>query len=256
MDSKVIYKTTGRAKEYNDYACNLFFGCSHGCVYCYGPDVLHRDRIEFHNNPVPRKNILDSLRAHAGALTKLRKIEGNILLCFVTDPYQPADVMGEFTREAIKILHSKGLGVTILTKGGWRAARDFDILQPGDEFAVTLTCGKEETSLKWEPGAAIPEERIDVLKGAHDMGIKTWVSFEPVLFPGATLKLMERVREFADEYRIGKLNYHPHAKEIDWKLFGQKAIECCQNLDIDYMIKADLAQYLGREETIIKRRGL
>lgn len=33
----IIYKTTGRAREYSELAVNLYQGCAHACAYCYAP---------------------------------------------------------------------------------------------------------------------------------------------------------------------------------------------------------------------------
>jgi DNA repair photolyase len=107
-------------------------------------------------------------------------------LSFITDPYQPIEKDLNITREALKILMANDLTVTILTKGGtWGLLRDKDLLQmnPANSWAVSLTCSNPEVSNKWEPFAAPPEERIDSLKIAHELGINTWVSFEPVLYP-------------------------------------------------------------------------
>jgi DNA repair photolyase len=69
--------------------------------------------------------------------------------------------------------------------------------------------------MRWEPGAALPEEKINSLRRAHEKGIKTWVSLEPVLYPEITLEIIRRTYGFVDEFKVGTLNYHSHAKNID-----------------------------------------
>jgi DNA repair photolyase len=65
----------------------------------------------------------------------------------------------------------------ILTKGDMlAAANDFDLYGPSDWFGVTLTFDNDTDSRKWEPGAALPGDRIAALKEAHNRGIRTWVS--------------------------------------------------------------------------------
>ena len=49
----VIYETSGRAREFNDLAINLFTGCGHRCIYCYGADVTHTDKRKFELEPKP-----------------------------------------------------------------------------------------------------------------------------------------------------------------------------------------------------------
>ena len=235
-----IYAPRGRAGEYAPLAVNLYRGCGHACIYCYGPDTLHIGRQEF-LKAAPRQGIIEKLQRDipmaAGAT-------GNVWLCVTSDSYQPIDDIYQLTRQAIIILHDNGFKVTILTKGGHRAERDFDLLGPGDEFAVTLTCTGEELSRKWEPYAAPPQDRIDTLKKAHDRGIYTWVSIEPVLYTEQSLELIRLTHPFVDEYKLGILNYHPHAATINWREYGATAIELVRSLGKKLYIKRDLKKYI------------
>ena len=38
---KPIYQPKGAAREYGDYALNIYTGCPHRCYYCFAPNVLH-----------------------------------------------------------------------------------------------------------------------------------------------------------------------------------------------------------------------
>uniref|UniRef100_A0A6M3JNR2 Radical SAM superfamily protein n=1 Tax=viral metagenome TaxID=1070528 RepID=A0A6M3JNR2_9ZZZZ len=167
-----------------------------------------------------------------------------MLLCFTCDPYQPINDIFGLTGQAIGILHDNGFNIAILTKGGKRAERDVDLLQLGDEFATTLTFLDEQKSLKWEPGAALPGERIEVLRKAHELGIRTWVSLEPVIEPDESLEIIRQTYKFVDLYKVGKLNYLPQAGQIDWPKFGKEAINLLRELGKDYYIKKDLRGYL------------
>jgi DNA repair photolyase len=142
-------------------------------------------------------------------------------MSFTTDPYQPCNDSFGSTREAIKIIKGAGLNVEILTKGGRRACADFDLLDKNDCFATTLTCFSAHDSEFWEPKAAYPLSRVDSLKKAHDLGITTWASLEPVIYPGTSLGFIEQCAPFVDLFKVGKLNYHSHAKSIDWNKFGR-----------------------------------
>lgn len=35
MNTIIIKKTTGKAREYAKWSCNLYIGCSNDCSYCY-----------------------------------------------------------------------------------------------------------------------------------------------------------------------------------------------------------------------------
>jgi hypothetical protein len=96
-------------------------------------------------------------------------------------------------------------------------------------------------SLDYEPGAAVTSERIRVLKLAHEMGIKTWVSLEPVWSPEDAFKLLWKIHDFVDEVKIGKLNYHPQARNVDWGGFKRDVSLVCEDLGCNYTLKKDLA---------------
>jgi DNA repair photolyase len=238
---EIIYHPKGKAGEYADWAANLFTGCSHGCLYCYVPAIIHKTREDF-AKVEPRKNILSKLEDDACYLCLHPEMGKSVFLCFACDPYPPEDQM--VTRWAIEILHQNGISVMILTKGGFRAIRDFDLLTPEDQFGVTLTCLTVAESDKWEPGAASPGQRMLSLKKAHDYGIKTWVSLEPVLNPETTLKIIRETHSFVDMYKVGILNYHPHTQSINWRKFGQDVVELLDDLKAKYYIKKDLESYL------------
>jgi len=168
---------------------------------------------------------------------------GNVLLCFTCDPYQQIDTEHHLTRQAIRILHGNGFNVTILTKGGHRAERDFDLLRPGDEFATTLTFFTELESKQWEPRAALPRDRINTLELAHEMGITTWVSLEPVIDPDATIEIIRQTHGFVDLYKVGKINYHSIEKTVDWSKFLKNVKTILEAYGSNYYIKKDLRVY-------------
>jgi len=248
----IIYETTGRAREYFELAANLYSGCEHACRYCYGATVTHKDPKEFFGKPRVRGGVLKELTKDAARLPS-NEVR-HILLSFVTDPYQPLDGELKITRRAIQILHGEGLSVAILTKGGLRATRDFDLLTKHDLFGVTLVFEDEATRTIWEPYAAPTGERIATLRHAKERGIPTWVSFEPVFEPAQTLSLIAHCADVIDVFKVGTLNYREEGKMINWKKFAQDAVELLDDLGANYYIKKDLARHIGRPEGI--RKGL
>lgn len=251
MTNRLIYQPKGRAREYAPWALNLFRGCNHACRYCYAPTILKMDRKAFHHSATPRWNgnaqFWEQLEEEASLLSAdiqlgLRE-PMQILLCFTCDPY-PIGENG-FTRSVIELLHRKNLPVTILSKGGERSMKDFDLLSPRDAYATTLTFLDAEQSERWEPGAAPPEERIDALRQAHQRGLPTWVSLEPVIDPQQTLALIAFTHPFVDFYKIGKLNYQATPEPVDWAQFAQDAANACRELQKPFLLKEDLRMHLG-----------
>lgn len=232
---KPIYKPSGKAKEYGDYALNIYTGCPHRCFYCFAPNVLHKDREQFHAIVEPRKNIVEETRRQI----EREGITGKLIhLCFTCDPY-PHFNDSTTTREIISLLKSTGNNVQILTKGDGR--RDFDLLTPDDWYGITLDGGKTGK----DELAAFPITRAETLREAHEKGIKTWVSFEPVLNAETVLSNIKYVSSFVDKVKIGKLNYHK--SDINWAEFGRKAEALCKELGIDYYIKESLRAEMEAE---------
>lgn len=240
--TKIIYVPRGRAYEYSPLAANLYSGCEHGCTYCYAPLALKRSREEFKNAKLRPGHILEDLRKDA---EKLRGDTRPVLLCFTCDPYQPLDEKYQLTRKAIEILHEHGLTVQILTKGGKRSERDFDLLAMRKElsiYAATLTFADEAQRRVYEPGAAPTRERIEALKNAHALGIRTWVSLEPVFDPEDAYDFIERTYPFVDLYKVGKLNHSPEERNRDWREFRETIIVLLDAYEKNYYIKEDLAR--------------
>lgn len=235
----LIYEPAGRAREYAALACNIYRGCDHACTYCYAPAATRRAAETF-RHPEERPDFLRNLRKEAGAL----KPTEPVLLCFTCDGYQSLDAKLGLTRETIKILHSAGHVVHILTKGGSRALRDIDLLGPRDAFATTLTLLDDAASYQWEPGAALPGDRIATIREFHRAGIPTWVSLEPVLDPAIALEIIQQTHEFVDLFKVGRWNYHADAKLIDWAKFSRDATALLESLGKRYYVKKDLACFL------------
>ena len=226
-----IYKPKGAAAEYGDYAVNIYTGCPHCCYYCFAPQVLHRDREAFHSCVEPRKNIVRELRRQL----EREIITGQLIhLCFTCDPY-PTGCDTATTREVIQALKEYGNHVQVLTKGNGR--RDFDLLDGGDWYGVTISCNHPD-SRRAESGAVGSADRLYLLEKAKCEGINTWVSFEPVLDPAAVLDCIKGCAYFIDRVKIGKLNYHP--SDIDWAKFGRETEALCKSLGLDCYIKDSL----------------
>jgi len=241
---KIIYEPSGRAREYSELAANLYAGCDHGCTYCYAPAALRRTREKF-NQSSPRTDLIKNLAKDAEEMRK-NKDQRNVLLCFTCDAYQHINDQYKLTRQAIQIFQNCEINYTVLTKGGERSEQDFDIWDPKfGTYAATLVFTDKSQRQKYEPGAAPTSERIAALKRAHELGIKTWVSLEPVFDPVQTFELIRQTHEFVDLYKVGKLNYMDESKAVDWKVFAQQAIDLIGSFGNDIYVKNDLRKYLN-----------
>lgn len=237
-----IYAPAGQAGEYATLATNPYRGCGTRCAYCYVPNVLKMPRAEFDAGATPRPGFLDNLRKDARKY-QAAGIHSQVMLSFTTDPFNGTCQV--LTRPAIEILKDHGLAFCTLTKGGSRAIPYLDLFRPErDAFASTLTSLDNQFSLRWEPRAALPKDRMNTLKRFHEAGIFTWVSLEPVLDVAATLQIINETHSYVDFFKIGRINYSGLTKTIDWKDFTLKVIELCARLDVKHYLKADLQPYM------------
>ena len=238
-----IYEPKGPALEYCRLAMNHYKSCPHGCVYCYAPPCLHKKRESFHGYLDMAKDWLERTRKSAAKMQK-NGDPGPVHLCFASDPYQPAEKNLLATRQVLEIFKDHGIWAQILTKASsWGLERDMDLLKATRaRWGATLTTDDPEESRQWEPGASLPDERIKGLKLAKDAGLTTWVSLEPVISPDAVYRLIAQTHTFVDEYKVGKLNRHKHAKTIDWPLFRARVVQVLEYFGAKFFIKKDLME--------------
>jgi DNA repair photolyase len=205
------------------------------------PNILGRFNSKYVHNDVKVNVDYAGITKDA---EKLRGINKQILLSFTTDPYS-RQIIHE-TRKVLEILNFYGHKVAILTKGGKRSLRDLDMFkQFGDRIKIgaSLTFDNDIDSREWERGAVLPSERIESLRILHEEGIKTWVSFEPVIKPEQSLNLMKQV-SFVDHVKVGKINnYKGLDKTIDWKKFIVDSADLLRDQGTKFYIKKDLSAY-------------
>jgi DNA repair photolyase len=236
----MIYEPKGKAREYAPLALNIYKGCTHGCLYCYGPSAMHTTRQEYFSDSNAKKDtirgIIADCRKHVGC-------QDEILLSFIGDPYQPDEMTLGLTRAAIQLLIQYGLRFTILTKGGTRACRDFDFLEryPQSRFGSTIVFMDQRLAAHWEPGASSIQDRIDAVKRAHALGIATWISLEPVIEPEQALEVIRELHPYVGHWKVGKIN-HSKDEEVkhDWIGFREEVSALLKSVEADFYIKDSL----------------
>jgi DNA repair photolyase len=161
-------------------------------------------------------------------------------LTFVGDAYDGGRENNSYTRRVLELFRRYNHPFQVLTKGGLRAIQDFDLYGPDDRFGVTLTFLDPAKSKEWEPGAALPEERLSSLKVAKERGLKTWVSCEPVIIPAETLAVIEAAAPHTDFFWVGKWNHNVRANAIDWSKFKRDVTALLERVRKPYGIKEGL----------------
>ncbi len=244
---RVVYTPRGAAREYSELALNLATGCENGCKYCYAPSTRRMSREDFHGKITLRKNVLNQLRLDLEEMSQL-KDNRRVLLCFITDPYQPA--LQDLTRKALTLFRKYDIAFQVLTKVGSAAKKDFDLYSQKDAYATTIVFDNEKTRQAWEPKADSIEERIESLKKAKEAGIETWLSLEPVIYPEQALRLIDMTKKYVDHYKVGKVNNFPLDFCPDWRTFTKKVVDKLEAEEKSYYIKHSLRPYLPRNRRV------
>lgn len=237
----LIYTPSGRAREYSPLAVNIYSGCNMGCVYCYGSRVLRKTSKEYSETITPKKDFINTLKREAVKI----ECKEQVLLSIIGDPYCQENDRLKLTRQAIEILSENGFPVVILTKSGPGCLQDIGLFKKYNNLKIgaTLTFINKKDSLKYEPNAKLPIDRLKTLKLLHDSNIKTWVSMEPVIDPNQTIDLISDSLDYVDEYRIGKINnYNDIDRKIDWNKFLKSAVEILRTYRKKFYIKKDLQE--------------
>ena len=221
MAMKVIYEPKGRAKEYADLACNDYFGCPHGCVYCFAPSVMRSDRDKYHSEVKPREEMIRKWFEHDCIELEKKHDTRRIHLNFISDPYPELEKEIHLTRFCIETAMNHGVGINILTKGKFdTVSPDMGLFKEASvHFGVSCCWNTDSIRSEWEPNASTVDDRRKLLMAAHERGIFTWVSMEPVVYPNEAMEFYRNNKQYVDLWKVGKLNYHPHTKEVDWCRF-------------------------------------
>lgn len=176
----------------------------------------------------------------------------SILFSFLSDPYQPIEAQHRITRQILRIVQQFGLRSKILTKGSYNLVKqDFNLFKAAKvELGITVCFVDDSIRRQWEPNAAPVEDRFKILKEAHEAGISTWVSLEPVIDPDQALAVIRRIAPDVDFWKIGKLNHMKDIEDnIDWHRFYIDVVALLDSFNAKYYIKEDLKRYSNRQDS-------
>lgn len=160
------------------YSLNPYFGCGHGCIYCYVRSVFRNRQVALNwgNFVKAKQNIPEVL-----ARELERKPKGAIGLSTVTDPYQPLESKLQLTRKCLEILSDHNFPVFIQTKSDL-SLRDADLIKPEKfDVCVTITTMDRDLASKIEPKSPNPGARAQVLEEFASRGVETWVFLGPIM---------------------------------------------------------------------------
>ena len=195
-----------------DYTINPYHGCSHACIYCYVPSIMHIEPDKF-RVAQPKTNIVRVLAR------EIRKKERGVVgISTATDAYQPLERKYRLTREILEILKKYSFPVDIQTKSPL-VLRDIDLIKKMDaSVGITITTFNKELIKSWEPFAPPPDERIRAVEELVNAGINTYIFFGPVhpLMNEEDIRyaMEEFVRSGAEEVIVDRLHLKKGVVEL------------------------------------------
>jgi DNA repair photolyase len=196
----------GVGKELSDgWVINFAIGCTFGCRFCY-VDSIHK-KFSFMRagdavyNPwgyyfsVPEN--LDALIAK----TDWAKWEGKeVMLSSTHDPYLPQ--LYTWTRKILETALAAGVKLCIQTRSPL-VERDFGLISSHRNkvrLQVSVSTLNDELARVVEPRVVPPQRRLEVLRKAKALGLRTGVIVAPI-FPSVKLRpdVMDDMSEIARE---------------------------------------------------------
>jgi DNA repair photolyase len=111
-------------------------------------------------------------------------------------------------------------------------------------FSQTISFMSEKLREEWEPCAPSIESRVCAFISAKRLGIKTWVSIEPVIDPEEAISVMKELIPHVDSFKVGKLNHNKKIEStIDWRSFLNEARSVLNGKEVYW--KKDLLSAAG-----------
>lgn len=157
------------------WSLSPYVGCSHGCAYCYVPEIQRLDRGRWASYVVVKRNLPTLL-----AKELRRKERRPVYLSSGTDAYQPAEARHQLTRRSLEMLAEARWPVRVLTRSPL-IRRDVDVLSRFEDVMVGLSVPTLDDALRAaiEPGAPPIEGRLRALRDLADAGLRPFVSLIP-----------------------------------------------------------------------------
>lgn len=246
IEAKSIITESGLPDS--DFVINPYVGCVHGCVYCYA-----RFMKKFTDHDELWGEFLD-VKINAPDLIPQNtdKYQGkSITIASVTDPYQPIEEKYELTRKILEKLIPLEPDLCVMTKSDL-ITRDIDLLKQFEQCKAGISLSTIDNDLKKEvePGASLPNKRLEAVEKLNEAGINTFAFISPIL-PELTdwRKIVEEAEEIVDEIWFENLN----VKGANRESIKQWLQDCHPDLIQKYnKIYSPQSNYWSRVEQEIK----
>ncbi len=204
---KAIYEPNGAAYEYAHWSCNLFNGCSNASDYCYNRHgitsaILGADKSTLKKSLIDEETAFGIFEKELGLVKKLMKSTDSLFFSFVSDPMLPEN--RDLTIMCVEHALEQGIKVQILTKcSDWafipRYTEELECLHDDVAVGFTLT-GMEAMESYCRNNTA---QRIKAMEKLHKLGVKTFVSIEPVVDIDKAVNVIRKAKPYCGFFKVG-----------------------------------------------------
>ena len=251
---KAIYQPWGRAGEYSEWACNIYNGCLGGCKYCFNKTGRFK-KVLGGDVPTLKKAFKDEADFKKVFLKEvemnLRELRYSGLFFNFT-----SDVFGcnaDLFRWAIHNAFLMNVPVKILTKQTQWITTEFLSLFEGNEkeiaFGFTLT-GMDDQ----EPGCDPNIFRVTKLGHLHQLGFRTWASFEPIIDFSRSMEMFRASLGYCDHYKFGLLKEDKPGMKLLEMFFYDVNDYLFKRDEISVYLKDSIINYLGWDREKLPRK--
>jgi len=225
------------------HAVNVAYGCTGGCLYCYGPRFSRQTRENWMKVRYPKDPPVELVKKQLARnpLVDGAEVKG-VFISFMTDPYLP--LVRKLTEPLIKYLVDRGIRVATSSK-----MEVSDV--PGVRNGMTILSLDRSFSEMYEPWVASPISRLMDLRKAHGWGEYTWVSLEPCPCRGIwtqDIRNLLNSLNFVDRLILGKWNYDPRAETDEAREdYGRTVAtfrDFCEDHGIRYHVKSETLDFI------------
>lgn len=162
-----------------NYNMNIYWGCSHGCIYCDSRSECYQ--VDNFDEVRAKENVLSLLEREL----RTKRKKGIVANGAMSDPYNPFEAKYKLTRGALELIDKYGFGANVLTKSDL-IVRDIDVLTRIKEHSpvmakLTITTFDDELCRKIEPYVAVSSRRFKALKELAEAGLFTGIHMWPIL---------------------------------------------------------------------------
>lgn len=202
-------KQKSGTKEWSEVSKNLFIGCKHNCIYCYGRlQTPCRCRAKLHNLP------WEIMTPTLESFMKPKLYEGKRIMFPTLHDIFPENL--SYTITYLKGLLEMGNQILIVSKPHFECIKticnNFSKFKPQILFRFSIGSIHSSLLKLFEPNAPAFGERLDCLVQAYIQGYQTSVSCEP-RYDVDMIPLIDTLMPYvSDTIWIGQIN---HLKDLD-----------------------------------------